>query len=82
MNLVFSFPIQKIIYCASEHDLGLDIRTAAYIMSMEKVYVAYSVGINFIDRSNEKVNKGLFLHTKCLLPWNMKTRLKNVMRHR
>lgn len=68
MNLVFSFPIQKIIYCASENDLGLDIRTAAYIMSMEKVYVAYSVGINFIDRSNEKVNKGLFLQTKCLLP--------------
>ena len=55
MNLVFSFPIQKIIYCASEHDLGLDIRTAAYIMSMEKVYVAYSVGINFIDRSEKSI---------------------------
>ena len=31
------------LHCASEYDLGLDIRTAAYTMSMEKVHNTYTV---------------------------------------
>lgn len=55
MNLVFFFFIKKIIYCVSEYDFGFDIRMVVYIMFMEKVYVVYSVGINFIDRSKKLI---------------------------
>ena len=41
MALVFFF--QQIMRCAEEYNLGLDIRTAAYIVSMEKVYNTYAV---------------------------------------
>lgn len=34
---------KQIMHCASEYELGLDIRTAAYIVSMEKVYNTYTV---------------------------------------
>ena len=42
-NCDFSFLFQQIMHCASEYELGLDIRTAAYIVSMEKVYNTYTV---------------------------------------
>ena len=38
-----TFPLQQIMRCAEEYNLGLDIRTAAYIVSMEKVYNTYTV---------------------------------------
>ena len=41
--MIFSFLFQQIMHCASEYELGLDIRTAAYIVSMEKVYNTYTV---------------------------------------
>ena len=37
------FSPQQIMRCAEEYILGLDIRTAAYIVSMEKVYNTYIV---------------------------------------
>jgi len=37
------FTLQQIMRCAEEYNLGLDIRTAAYIVSMEKVYNTYTV---------------------------------------
>ena len=38
------FSPQQIMRCAEEYNLGLDIRTAAYIVSMEKVYNTYTAG--------------------------------------
>jgi len=38
-----TFSLQQIMRCAEEYNLGLDIRTAAYIVSMEKVYNTYTV---------------------------------------
>jgi len=38
-----TFSLQQIMRCAEEYNLGLDIRTAAYTVSMEKVYNTYTV---------------------------------------
>lgn len=38
----------QIMRCAEEYDLGLDIRTAAYVVALEKVYNVYSeAGLTF-----------------------------------
>ena len=44
MILTTVFSPQQIMRCAEEYNLGLDIRTAAYIVSMEKVYNTYTAG--------------------------------------
>lgn len=43
LGIYCAFSLQQIMRCAEEYDLGLDIRTAAYIVSMEKVYNTYTV---------------------------------------
>ena len=43
MILTKVFSPQQIMRCAEEYNLGLDIRTSAYIVSMEKVYNTYTV---------------------------------------
>lgn len=42
------FLLQQIMRCAEEYNLGLDIRTAAYIVAIEKVYNTYTIaGLTF-----------------------------------
>jgi hypothetical protein len=43
MTMRHTFFRQQLIRCAEEYNLGLDIRTAAYIVAMEKVYNTYHV---------------------------------------
>ena len=40
--------LQQIMRAVKEYDLGLDVRTAAYICALEKIYNVYiSAGITF-----------------------------------
>ena len=40
--------LQQIMRAVKEYDLGLDVRTAAYVCALEKIYNVYiSAGITF-----------------------------------
>ena len=42
------FPLQQIMKAVTNYNLGLDLRTAAYICALEKIYTVYQeAGITF-----------------------------------
>ena len=59
-----TFPLQQIMRCAEEYNLGLDIRTAAYIVSMEKVYNTYCGWIHIHIVKQGHFNNNFFFCTE------------------
>lgn len=48
LSLYVSLYPQQIMTTVREHNLGLDLRTAAYVCALEKIYTVYeSAGITF-----------------------------------
>ena len=46
--MLYVLLLQQIMRAVKEYDLGLDVRTAAYICALEKIYNVYiSAGITF-----------------------------------
>ena len=46
--IIFLSILQQIMKAVREYNLGLDLRTAAYVCALEKIYTVYlSAGITF-----------------------------------